>query len=519
MSDIPQAGVKIMKKKQGFTYRTKLIGFFLLATVITILVGLYNYTSTRILMKDMTHLLNKSQELTVVYNELEQIQNNLEVYLSTRSSDSLQSFYDHSNSISSNNSILKADAGYSDRGIKIKNLTGMIEHYLKILDETVVDKRNKKINEYTSGYQEAVKEYNYIGNYIQEIMSTDLSDSAQKYIEIQKEADRTSMINYFLFGITVILISFIIVLFSIEITKPISKLVSYAKEVSDGNFDVEITDEKTSGEISILYQTFHRMTVSIKEYVNELKEKQRLERILIEEKVDNLKMKNALHEAELLALQSQVNPHFIFNSINIGAKVAMLQGDTVTCDYLENFADIFRYNLKGLDYNATLQEEVDNVVAYMSLLTTRFGDIIDFRLNAPEDESIMDFVLPRMTLQPLVENAYIHGVSKFEDGGIIELKMTREAERLFIIISNTGDEFPKETIRSILSQNPKIKRAPSQKGHTTGIGLDNVLNRLRLFYEEREVMDITCTDGRTNVILSLPLNYKKETDRGYLEDV
>ncbi len=508
-----------MKKKQGFTYRTKLIGFFLLATVITTLVGLYNYTSSRVIMKNMTDLLNKSQELTTVYNELDQIQNNLEVYLSTRSSDSLQAFYDYSNSIAYYNSILKADAGYTDRGIKIKNLTGMIDHYLKILDETVMDKRNRKINEYTSGYQEAVEEYNYIGNYIQEIMSTDLSDSAQKYIEIQKEADRTSMINYFLFGIAVILISFIIILFSIEITKPISKLVSYAREVSDGNFDVDISDEKTSGEISILYQTFHRMTVSIKEYVNELKEKQRLERILNEEKVDNLKMKNALHEAELLALQSQVNPHFIFNSINIGAKVAMLQGDTVTCDYLENFADIFRYNLKGLDYNATLQEEMDNVAAYMSLLTTRFGDVIDFRLSAPDDDSIREFILPRMTLQPLVENAYIHGVSKLEEGGIIELKVTKEAERLFIVISNTGEEFPEETIETILNRKQKVKRTPSQKGHTTGIGLDNVLNRLRLFYEENDVLNITCKDGRTNVILTLPLNYKKETDRGYLENV
>ncbi|QHQ61869.1 HAMP domain-containing protein [Anaerocolumna sedimenticola] len=500
-----------MKEKQGLTYRTKLIGFFLLATVITTLVGLYNYTSSRVLMKNMTDMLNKSQELTTVYNELDQIQNNLEVYLSTRSSDSLQSFYDHSNSISYNNSILKSDAGYSDRGIKIKNLTGMVDHYLKILDETVVDKRNKKINEYTAGYQEAVKEYNYIGNYIQEIMSTDLSDSAQKYIDLKKEADQTAMINYFLFGITIILISVILVLFSIEITKPISKLVSYAKEVSDGNFDVEITDEKTSSEISILYQTFHRMTISIKEYVNELKEKQRLERTLIEEKLDNLKMKNALHEAELLALQSQVNPHFIFNSINIGAKVAMLQGDDITCEYLENFADIFRYNLKGLDYNATLQEEINNVVAYMNLLITRFGDIIDFRLAEPEDDSIKNFIIPRMTLQPLVENAYIHGVSKFEDGGTIELKTAKDENRLYITISNTGDEFPEETIESILNRKLKAQKETSKKGHTTGIGLDNVLNRLRLFYEENNVMNITCVNGKTNVILSLPLNFKKET--------
>lgn len=499
-----------MRKKKGITYRTKLIGFFLLATAITVLVGLYNYTSSRVLMRDMTNLLNKSQELTSLYDELDQIQNVLEVYLSTRSSDSLKSFYDHSNSISYNNSILMTDEGYSDRGIKIKNLNGMITHYLKVLDETVVDKRNKKISEYRAGYVQAVKEYDYIGSYIQEIMSTDLSESAGKYLEIQKEVDRTSSINYTLFGIAIILISTIIIIFSIEITKPITKLASYAKEVRDGNFDVDIVEDGTSSEIRILYQTFKSMTKSIKEYVDELNEKQRLERVLIEEKLDNLKMKNALHEAELLALQSQVNPHFIFNSINIGAKVAMLQGDSVTCDYLENFAEIFRYNLKGLDYNATLQEEYDNVLAYMSLLGTRFGDMIDFRFDELIDKEIKDFILPRMTLQPLMENAYIHGISKQEDGGLIELHIKKGTDRLFIIISNTGDEFPQEAIDLILNRKWKEKKVPSKKGHTTGIGMDNVLNRLRLFYEEREVMNIVSEEGLTKIILSLPFKEIKE---------
>lgn len=98
------------KKRRDFSYRTKLTSFFLLATAITILVGFYNYISSQMLMEDMTDLLNKSQELTSLYKEVDEIQNDLEVYLATRSSDSLQSFYNHSNSISSDNNILKQDA-------------------------------------------------------------------------------------------------------------------------------------------------------------------------------------------------------------------------------------------------------------------------------------------------------------------------------------------------------------------------------------------------------------------------
>jgi two-component system, sensor histidine kinase YesM len=495
----------MIKEKRGITYRTKLIAFFLLATAITTLVGLYNYQSSRILMSDMTDLLNRTQEITTLYNELDEIQYYFEDYLSSRSSDSLQSFYDYSNSIAEHNQTMVKDAGYSDRGIKIKNLSGMVTRYLKILDTTVIDKRNRKIDAYINGHNEAVKEYNYIGNYIEEMMSTDLSDSASKYIEIQKDIDNSTVINDILFGTTIILISIIIVLFSFEITKPISKLVSYAKEVSKGNFDIAITEEKTSSEIRILYRTFRSMTISIREYVNELHEKQRLERILSEEKLNNLKMKSALHEAELLALQSQVNPHFIFNTINIGAKVAMLQGDNVTCEYLENFADIFRYNLKGLDYNATLIEEINNVEAYLNLLKARFRDTVNYSLDFPEDENIRNFILPRMTLQPLVENAYIHGISKLEEGGVIELRVTSDNDKLYIVIANSGAEIPREKIKLILSRKYKKKNTQEKKGHTTGIGIDNVLNRLRLFYEEKNVMDIKYIEGKTNVILMLPM--------------
>jgi sensor histidine kinase YesM len=498
----------MIKARNKMTYRTKLLGFFFLAVSSTALVGLYTYKSSSVLMSDMTDLLNQTQEITTLYNELDELQFYFEDYLYTRSSDSLQSFYDYSNSLMNHNNQIKKEARFTDRGIKIMNISGMISHYLDVLDQAVIDKRNRKIDAYTAGYREAVKEHTYIGNYIETMMSNDLSNSAQRYIEIQREVDNNTALSYLMFGITVVLISVIIIIFSFELTKPISKLASYAKEVSKGNFDVVITEQKTSREISILYQTFRSMTASIREYVHELQEKQRLEHKLSEEKLNNLKMKSALHEAELLTLQSQVNPHFIFNTINIGAKVAMLQGDNVTCEYLENFAEIFRYNLKGLNYDAALSEEIGNIEAYMKLLITRFGDAIDFRLDVPEDEEVMDFILPRMTLQPLVENAYIHGIGKSEQGGIIEVTVKKEPHNLYITVSNTGEEIPADMVRLILSRKYKKEKSREKKGHTTGIGIDNVLNRLRLFYKKEDVMDITYTNGRTNFILKLPVKNK-----------
>lgn len=498
----------INKSGSGFKYRTKLITFFILAISISILTGLYSYISSQVLMKNTVKVLTESQELTVVYKEIEAIQNNLEVFLTTNSSDSLLTFYDHSNSISGNISDLEESAIYTARGVKIKNVISMIQHYLVTLDDTVTAKRNRNMEAYTKGYQEAVKEYNYIGSYIKEMMSTDLSESAEKYIQIQEKYSQVSKFNNVLLVVVVIIIFVIIIIFSIEITKPLSKLAAYAKEISDGNFDIEVNVKKTSGEINVLYQAFHVMAINIRKHVYELKEKQRLESTLNEEKVNNLRMKSALREAELLALQSQVNPHFIYNTINIGAKIAMLSGDNSTCEYLENAADIFRYNLKGLETQTTLRSEIDNVVSYIYLLRMRFGDVIEFQLEEDLEEEFREYTIPRMTLQPLIENAYIHGIGELEEGGIIGLRTKKEDDCLIVTVWDTGKGMSKEQIVKILKNKSTDKSDKKDKGHTTGIGVDNVLKRLRLYYGKYDVMDIKCSDGKTEFILKLPLTYK-----------
>ena len=510
-----------MRKRREASYRTKLTAFFLLTTAITFLIGIYSYMSSQLLMNDMVQLIARTQNLTQLNHDLGRIRFYTEDYLSTRSSDSLQSFYDYSNSITSLQKHLKADSGYTLRGIKFKNLNGMLGHYLSILDQTIIDKRNKKTDHYVLGYQEAEKEYGSLYGYIEDILSSDLTESAQKYQQITKAIDRSTAIHYLLFGITIPLTCLMIVLFSREITKPLSRLASCAQEVTCGNFDVSIKEDHTSGEIRILFQTFQMMTASIRKYIQELQEKQKLERMLDQEKLNNLKMKSDLQEAELRALQSQVNPHFIFNSINIGSKIAMLQGDNATCEYLENFADLFRYNLKGLGYHATLREEIDHVRAYMNLLSVRFGDLIRFRMDVPEDGEMDRFLLPCMTLQPLVENAFIHGTSQNENGGTIELKAEKQNGQISLTVANTGKEIPPDLIRLLLSQKYVRQKDDRRKGHTTGIGVVNVLSRLRLFYRREDVMEIRCENGWTRVILTLPFEgkerEKKEKEENRLE--
>lgn len=499
--------IHAFKKSSNMKFRTKLIVFFLISVLIIMLASIYTFISSQNVMRDTSEMFRKNLELTGAYNRLSKIQNDVEMYLSTSSSDSLLAFYSDNSAISENAEKLLAEATYTPRGVKLKNVANMIMDYMTKAEAAINAKRGRNVYAYTTAYEATVKESNDITVYMEEIMSQDIINSAEKYQEISAKQQQATVFNNCFIAAVMVYVIFMIILFSFEITKPITKLASYASEISKGNFDIEISPAKSSWEINMLFSVFRSMAVNIKDYVNELQEKRKLEHKLNEQKVNNLKMKNALHESELMALQSQVNPHFIFNTINIGAKIAMLNGDETTCTYLENAADIFRYNLNGLDTNATLEEEISNVVSYIYLLQTRFGDRVRFSLEMDKnDRELLRFVVPRMTLQPIVENAYIHGIGEMEDGGIIRLIATHDDKHVFITVADNGKGISQEKIDDIFYKSTEDFSSvkPVQKGHTTGIGVENVLKRLRLYFCESNVMQIECSGGETRFKFILP---------------
>lgn len=499
-----------MFKFNGVKFRTKLIVFFLFVVVIVILSSIFTYFSLQIIIKDTTEMYEKTMKLTAIYRQMGSIQHEIESYLSTNSSDNLIAFYNYMDNIKEHADSLLTDVTYTPKGIKSKNTGHMIMNYLNHAEKAMIAKRGRDIDDYTAYYALTVEENNEIMRYIEEIMSGELIETSDSYSVISKRIQFFMTFNNILIAAIMIFITVMIISFSFQVTKPITNLAAYAKRVSTGDFDVDI-QSLAGGEIGILYKAFNTMVSNIKRYIDEIKEKARLEASLNEQLVNNLKMKNALRESELLALQSQINPHFIFNTINIGAKIAMLEGDKKTCAYLENAADIFRYNLKGLDSSVSLKEEIDNVRAYIYLLQTRFGDSVNFKLDFGEDASALDIIVPRMILQPIVENAYIHGISEIEKGGMIILKVSSDTDYVRIYIMDNGKGISSDKINELLGDtlddDYHMNQSP-KKGHTTGIGVDNVIKRLRLFYNRNDVVDIKREDGFTKIIFKLPRGEK-----------
>ena len=188
---------------------------------------------------------------------------------------------------------------------------------------------------------------------------------------------------------------------------------------------------------------------------------------------------------------------------NTGAQLAMMEGADRTVEYIRNMADFFRYNVKKQETNVTIGEEVTLVDNYIQILNVRFSG--DIKYEKQIDERLMGIEMPSMILQPIVENAVNHGIREMGDKGKITLSVYRQDDRVRISIKDNGKGVSPEDIEKILNGNWNRKE---NQYDNNGIGMDNVIKRLKLFAGEEDVMDILSEgpDLGCEVIVYLPLS-------------
>jgi sensor histidine kinase YesM len=333
-----------------------------------------------------------------------------------------------------------------------------------------------------------------IGNYISDMTLTlidmELKTHEPFYRGIMEQSIELVKLAIWMILLTSLLLLLATYWFSLSITRPVQQLTEAASELSKGRFDNEIT-VNANDEISFLAKTFDHMRTNINNLIQQIKEKAKLEHELQQNKI-------LLQESHFRSLQSQINPHFLFNTLNTLSKKAYLEGSEEISDLLVSVADLLRYNLKQIDRSVTLRDELMIVKQYMEIQKARFTDRLQLRLDI--DDSCVDVAIPALTLQPIIENAVIHAVEPNVDGGVISIHVIDEGECVMVQIEDDGKGMSEEKITQIL-----MERQVQSEGHSTGIGFSNVVKRLRLFYERDDVITIDSTVGRgTAVLLKIP---------------
>lgn len=225
-------------------------------------------------------------------------------------------------------------------------------------------------------------------------------------------------------------------------------------------------------------------------------------------------------QAQYLALQNQINPHFLYNTLeSIRSEAMIAQLDSVA-DMTEALAIFFRYTISKVENLVSVEEELENCRTYFRIQKYRFGDRINLHVKYDPDEwqEISHYRMPKLTLQPILENSIIHGTELKLGTGNLEIQFECTAKRLIIRVSDDGVGMDEQ---ALLKLNSKLRNSSSEnyqkQNAKGGIALVNVNNRIHLLFGEEYGMHVYSVAGvGTDVEISLPtiINDREVKSRG-----
>ena len=451
-------------------------------------------------MQKMDNVYASNAELTELSQVFEKVQDNMYKYLKVKNSQTLLDYYQ--NEAKYRNELEKLNEDNINDPVKLleRNIRKMSETYLDCTAETVAAKRGRNVEQYKRKYDDATKLYRYIQSSIDELNNLMFQENSSTYAVLR------AVMRYLEISNSVIMIIIVAggMLLLIQATRnmfgPLSNMAETAQLVGQGNVHVKMHDTDAQDELGTVTRAFNTMVENLDLYMARTKASMEKEQQMMERE---LLMENHLKEAQLKYLQSQINPHFLFNSLNAGAQLAMMEDAERTGIFVEKMADFFRYNVKKGQEDATLGEELEAVDNYIYILNVRFAGDIHFSKEV--DESLENVRMPSMILQPVVENAVNHGIRDIEWEGKIHLTVTGDADYIRISVKDNGKGMTQEQIEGVLSGNREHR---NEEGDSTGIGMNNVISRLELYYEESGLMEINSEgEGKgTEAVIYIPVH-------------
>lgn len=214
-------------------------------------------------------------------------------------------------------------------------------------------------------------------------------------------------------------------------------------------------------------------------------------------------------QAQYLALQNQINPHFLYNTLEGIRGEAIAAGLDNVAQMTEALATFFRYTISNLENLVTLEDELGNIENYFIIQQYRFGERLRLQVVCDEDDraELLQCHIPKLTLQPIVENSIVHGVERKIGRGNLRIKIEGTAKRLIITVSDDGLGMEEDVLASLNKQisATRFDYVSSNAKREGGIALVNVNNRIKLLFGEQYGLCIYSTPGvGTDVEVTLP---------------
>ena len=276
------------------------------------------------------------------------------------------------------------------------------------------------------------------------------------------------------------------------IRRAIQQLEGSVHRLIGGNLKARVPDMEVD-ELSELAQQINVMANTLESLI----ERSRLEQ-------------ENLAKSELRLLQAQINPHFLYNTLDAIIWQAQSGKSEEVIQLTRSLSDFFRISLSsGADW-IPVEREVRHLSGYLSIQKIRYRDILDYEIDIPAE--LMDGYIIKLLLQPLVENALYHGIKSKRGGGLIKVSARREGERARFTVEDTGKGMTPQELSRVLgvmrSGAPTLSDTAPQDG--SSFGLRNVDMRIRLYYHQDEGLTIASDGSGTRVSFSVPLRSREE---------
>ena len=313
-----------------------------------------------------------------------------------------------------------------------------------------------------------------------------------------EELMRRAFVNSLYLGLflaAAVLMLLLIRVLSRAVVRPLLRLAQASRSIAEGDLSSPDLPVKSSDEVGRLTDTFNRMKHAM---AQQLTTQQALHR----EEVRNLALEKDLEHTRLEVLKSQVNPHFLFNTLNMISCMARLEDASTTDQMIVHLGSLFRHNLRTKRQQITLEEELDGLEDYIYLQQMRFDGRITVEKSIQVQPAAV--LVPSFMLQPVVENAYSHGLKSREDGGRILLRAWMQGKVLVLTVADNGKGMTAEELDAVQT---KITQS-EQTGRNIGLG--NISRRIGMLYPGGKMQVYSRAGHGTVVRFELPQTQQPE---------
>lgn len=481
--------------------RNKIVLNSMVILFILSIVTIYTAIASMELSKSFNLLLQNNLVLKEIRRNLNETQHNLTAYLRAKNSESLKDYIRFASDLQVVSGTLNRDMKDDQLLLLERNLAMLIDNYLAATENAVQAKRGRNVSIYVNQYDEAKKIEGLIKFLLDRMNTIYLDESLSSFMGYRSNISLVIFLNLLLIVLAFLVSSIFMMRYSSILTEPLEHLSETVKAVERGDYSYDLPPYEEDDEIGTLNQAFKRMQKSIQNAFEELNKKAELEKLLLEQKMQMLDYQHKLKDAELLALQTQINPHFLYNTLSAGWQLALAEQDETTAEFLEKLAEFIRYVLKPTNRFVPISEELDCASKYIWLLKLRFGERYQFEIQV--DERALVYETPALILQPLIENAITHGLHDLEQGGkvTVSVSLNENNRHIQLAVADSGKGIKQEDIEEAL----RAARLDDTSEHS-GIGLFNVIRRVTLSTTGRGHVAIESTEGQgSRVIIYIPM--------------